>query len=136
MCRNGAYTERGIKDRHGYASQRYRIDPDFAVRVDPVLGEFGVLLEPTSVVAKAWDHVERIGARSAAWSPHTVLVCGAGPIGLLAALLAVCSGRPAGSSTVALRPVPPTSMASVCRAAASDSAGGVGGPTVGGMAPP
>jgi threonine dehydrogenase-like Zn-dependent dehydrogenase len=92
MCRNGAYTERGIKDRHGYASQRYRIDPDFAVRVDPALGEFGVLLEPTSVVAKAWDHVERIGARSAAWSPHTVLVCGAGPIGLLAALLAVQKG--------------------------------------------
>jgi threonine dehydrogenase-like Zn-dependent dehydrogenase len=92
MCRNGAYTERGIKDRHGYASERYRIDPSFAVRVDPGLGEFGVLLEPTSVVAKAWDHVQRIGARSAAWSPHTVLVCGAGPIGLLAALLAVQKG--------------------------------------------
>src|SRR5579872_5685668 len=92
MCRNGAYTERGIKGRHGYASQRYRIDPSFAVRVDPGLGEFGVLLEPTSVVAKAWDHVGRIGSRSAAWSPHTVLVCGAGPIGLLAALLAVQKG--------------------------------------------
>ena len=28
MCMNGQYTERGIKDRHGYASERYRIHPD------------------------------------------------------------------------------------------------------------
>jgi threonine dehydrogenase-like Zn-dependent dehydrogenase len=87
MCRNGRYTERGIKGLHGYASERYRIDPHFAVRVDPALGDLGVLLEPTSVVAKAWDQIERIGARSAAWSPRSVLICGAGPIGLLAALL-------------------------------------------------
>ena len=92
MCRNGRYTERGIKDRHGYASERYRIDPDFAVRIGSALGDLGVLVEPTSVVAKAWDHVERIGARSDAWSPQSVLICGAGPIGLLAALLGVHSG--------------------------------------------
>ncbi|HZJ25587.1 MAG TPA: glucose 1-dehydrogenase [Acidimicrobiia bacterium] len=92
MCSNGRYTERGIKGRHGYASERYRIEPTFAVRVDPVLGELGVLVEPASVVAKAWDHIERIGARSQGWSPRRVLVCGAGPIGLLAALLAVRRG--------------------------------------------
>jgi len=91
MCRNGQYTERGIKQRHGYASERYRIHPDFAVKVDPSLGSLGVLLEPTTVVAKAWDHIERIGHR-AAWSPSTVLITGAGPIGLLAALLAVQRG--------------------------------------------
>lgn len=93
MCRNGAYTERGIKERHGYASERYRIEPAFTVKVDPALGDLGVLLEPTSVVAKAWDHIERIGARSAAWSPHNVVICGAGPIGLLAALLGVQKGH-------------------------------------------
>jgi threonine dehydrogenase-like Zn-dependent dehydrogenase len=92
MCRNGKYTERGIKDRHGYASEHYRIEPAFAVRIDPALGGAGVLVEPTSVVAKAWDHIERIGSRSAAWSPHTIVVCGAGPIGLLAALLGVQKG--------------------------------------------
>jgi threonine dehydrogenase-like Zn-dependent dehydrogenase len=87
MCRNGQYTERGIKERHGYASERYRIHPDYAVKVDAALGDLGVLLEPTTVVAKAWDHVERIGNR-ARWAPERVLVIGAGPIGLLAALLA------------------------------------------------
>jgi threonine dehydrogenase-like Zn-dependent dehydrogenase len=92
MCRNGRYTERGIKERDGYCSERYRIDPAFAVRVDPALGMLGVLLEPASVVAKAWEHVERIGSR-ARWSPHRVLVTGAGPIGLLAALLGVQRGH-------------------------------------------
>ncbi|MEO7555988.1 MAG: glucose 1-dehydrogenase [Acidimicrobiales bacterium] len=87
MCSNGLYTERGIKDRHGYASERYRIHPQHAVPVDPALGHLGVLVEPASVVAKAWDHIERIGARSAAWTPRSVLVTGAGPIGLLAALV-------------------------------------------------
>lgn len=86
MCRNGLYTERGIKQRNGYCSERFRIEPEFLVRMDPTLGELAVLLEPTTVVAKAWDHVERIGGR-AVWRPKTVLVTGAGPIGLLAALL-------------------------------------------------
>jgi threonine dehydrogenase-like Zn-dependent dehydrogenase len=48
----------------------------------------GVLLEPASVLAKAWEHIERIGQR-ARWEPRTVLVTGAGPIGQLAALMGV-----------------------------------------------
>jgi glucose 1-dehydrogenase len=91
MCTNGEYTERGIKGRHGYASERYRIRADHLVAVEPTLGTLGVLLEPTSVVAKAWEHIERIGNRST-WSPRTVLVTGAGPIGLLAALLSTQRG--------------------------------------------
>lgn len=91
FCRNGRYTERGIKERHGYGAQRWRIDPEFAVKVDGSLGELGVLLEPASVVAKAWEQVERIGARACS-APERVLVTGAGPIGLLAALLAVQRG--------------------------------------------
>ena len=91
FCRNGMYTERGIKEHHGYCSERYRITPDFAVRVDPALGLLGVLLEPISVVAKAWEQVDRVGGR-AHWAPETVLVTGAGPIGLLAALIGVQRG--------------------------------------------
>jgi threonine dehydrogenase-like Zn-dependent dehydrogenase len=93
MCQNGTYTERGIKEHHGYASEQYRITEPFLVKVDPKLGDVGVLLEPTSVVAKAWDHIERIGRRSAAWTGPRVLVCGAGPIGLLAAMLGVQRGH-------------------------------------------
>src|SRR5204863_870325 len=91
MCRNGRYTEHGIKERDGFGAEWWRIDPAYAVKVDPVLGHLGVLLEPASVVAKAWEHTERIGRRGV-WEPRRVLVTGAGPIGLLAALFAVQRG--------------------------------------------
>src|SRR5262245_10902296 len=38
MCRNGLYTERGIKARHGFGCERFRLEPEFAVRVDSALG--------------------------------------------------------------------------------------------------
>jgi glucose 1-dehydrogenase len=91
MCRNGRYSERGIKQLHGYGSQRWTVEADYAVRLDPALEEVGMLVEPTTIVAKAWEHIERIGRR--AWfEPRSVLVAGAGPIGLLAALLGVQRG--------------------------------------------
>jgi glucose 1-dehydrogenase len=86
MCRNGQYTERGIKQIDGYMSERWRIEPEYAIKVDPTLGLLGVLLEPTTVVTKAWEHVLAVGQR-AFWEPRTVLVTGAGPIGLLGAMI-------------------------------------------------
>ncbi len=91
MCRNGRYTEHGIKGLDGFAAERYAVAPDALVAVPGALGELGVLVEPTSVVAKAWDHIDRVGGR-AAWFPERVLVTGAGPIGLLAALFAAERG--------------------------------------------
>jgi threonine dehydrogenase-like Zn-dependent dehydrogenase len=91
MCRNGQYTEHGIKALHGFARDRWRIPPEFAVRLDPTLAHVGMLLEPTSVVAKAWEHIDRIVHRDP-WQPENVLVTGAGPIGLLAALLGAQRG--------------------------------------------
>lgn len=92
MCRNGRYTERGIKERNGYGAERFRVEPEFAVKIEPALGILGVLLEPASILAKAWDHTERIGHRARAWQPRTLLVTGAGPIGLLAALMGMQRG--------------------------------------------
>ncbi len=86
MCRNGQYTERGIKEIHGFMSERWRIEPEYAMKVDASLGLLGVLLEPTTVVAKAWEQVAAVGQR-AFWEPRNVLITGAGPIGLLAALI-------------------------------------------------
>lgn len=86
MCRNGRYTEHGIKEIDGFCSERWRVHPGHAVKVPSHLGHLGVLMEPASVLAKAWEHTERIGER-AVWKPRTVLVTGAGPIGLLAALM-------------------------------------------------
>ena len=50
-----------------------------------------MLLEPTTVVAKAWELVAVMRAR-AFWEPRQVLVTGAGPIGMLAALIGVQHG--------------------------------------------
>jgi glucose 1-dehydrogenase len=86
MCRNGKYTERGIKQIDGYASEQWTVEADYAVKLDDRLEHVGMLMEPTTVVAKAWEQVERVGVR--AWfEPKSVLVTGAGPIGLLAAML-------------------------------------------------
>lgn len=92
MCRNGEYTEHGIKARNGFGAERFRIDPEFALKLDATWNVLGVLLEPASVVAKAWDHIDGIGRRSRSWRPKTVLVTGAGPVGLLAALIGVQRG--------------------------------------------
>jgi threonine dehydrogenase-like Zn-dependent dehydrogenase len=88
MCRNGQYTERGIKGLDGYGAELVTIEEDFAVRIPDELGTLGVLTEPSSILAKAWEQIDRIATR--ACSVHErVLVTGAGPIGLLAALMGV-----------------------------------------------
>jgi glucose 1-dehydrogenase len=56
------------------------------VKLDPELDQVGVLMEPTTILAKAWDHIDRIGSR-AYFAPERALITGAGTIGLLAALL-------------------------------------------------
>jgi threonine dehydrogenase-like Zn-dependent dehydrogenase len=91
MCRNDKFAERGIVRRHGYGSEQWRVEPDFTLKIPPALGELGVLLEPASVLAKAWDQVDRISER-AFFLRGRALVTGAGPIGLLACLLGVQRG--------------------------------------------
>jgi len=91
MCRNGQYTEHGIKGLHGFARERWRADPDSLVRLDEGLADVGVLLEPTTIVAKAWEQIDRIGGR-AFFDPKVAVVTGAGPVGLLGALLGVQRG--------------------------------------------
>jgi glucose 1-dehydrogenase len=88
MCENGLYTERGIFGRDGFASERFRVTRGYAVRVDPALGLAGVLVEPTSVVTKAWERLDQVACHPR----RRALVLGAGPIGLLAAMLGVQRG--------------------------------------------
>jgi glucose 1-dehydrogenase len=91
MCRTDGFGERGIVRLHGYGSERWRVEPDFAVPILPRLGGLGVLLEPTSVLAKAWDQVDQI-SRRAFFVRGRALVTGAGPIGLMACLLGAQRG--------------------------------------------
>ena len=63
MCTNGQYTERGIKEIHGFMSERWRTEPEYVIKVDPSLGILGVLLEPMTVITKAIEKVFLAGQR-------------------------------------------------------------------------
>lgn len=91
MCSNGRYTEHGIKGLHGFAQERWRAEPDELVQLGSGLADVGVLLEPATILAKVWEQIDRIGAR-AYFEPRVAVVTGAGPVGLLAALLGVQRG--------------------------------------------
>jgi threonine dehydrogenase-like Zn-dependent dehydrogenase len=89
FCANGRYTERGIKGLHGYGATLWRVGPRFAVQIPDRLGDLGVLTEPGSVVAKAWEQIDRMALRAPRPGSRVrvALITGAGPIGMLAALL-------------------------------------------------
>ena len=91
MCHNGLFTERGIVALHGYGAEQWRVEAPFAVRVPAALGDLAVLVEPASVVAKAWNHIDYM-LRRAPIGARRALITGAGPIGILAALLGVQRG--------------------------------------------
>ena len=88
MCQDGNHVERGITGSHGFAAEQWRIHPGHSIRIPDGLDSVGVLVEPASVVAKAWAHVDVIASRAAATSARRVLVTGAGTIGLLVGLFA------------------------------------------------
>src|SRR5438874_2432164 len=86
MCLFGKYTERGIKGAHGYMSDYYSDKPEFMVKIPTALRKFAVLLEPLSIVEKATGQAWKIQQRLL-WQPTRAVVLGAGPIGILCAIL-------------------------------------------------
>ncbi len=56
--------QRGIKEIHGFMSERWRSEPDYLIKVDPSLGILGVLLEPMTVITKALEQVAMAGQRA------------------------------------------------------------------------
>lgn len=83
LCVSGAFTEAGIFGRHGYLRDYATDDASDLVRIPGHLASRAVLIEPLSVVEKAVETALRIHEPGA----RTALVLGAGPIGMLAALL-------------------------------------------------
>ena len=83
----------------GYGAELVTLEEDFAIPIPPELGTLGVLTEPASVLAKAWEQIDRISTR--ACSVHErALITGAGPIGLLGR----ADGRPARARAPCARP--------------------------------
>jgi len=86
MCASGKYEERGIVRRHGYLAEYYVEQPRWLTKIPKRIAGVAVLLEPTSVVEKAIDEAFLVQQRLH-WKPRTALILGAGPIGLLAAVI-------------------------------------------------
>lgn len=83
LCLTGRYVERGIVGAHGYFCDVAIDEARFLVPVPAALADLAVLVEPMSVVEKAVE--AGLGAHED--TPRTAIVLGAGPIGLLAALV-------------------------------------------------
>ncbi len=101
FCYTGEFTERGINSRHGYMTERVVDEYEYFVPLPDELREIGVLTEPLTIaekaVAQVWDIQERLP-----WAcreeddvkarPLHALVLGAGPVGLLGAMLLTTEG--------------------------------------------
>jgi threonine dehydrogenase-like Zn-dependent dehydrogenase len=90
FCITGQFRERGIKEADGFMTELVLEDEHYLVRVPHALAEVGVLVEPLTIAAKAAVDLEAI-LRRYPWEPTGLraLVLGAGPIGLLAAMMLV-----------------------------------------------
>jgi threonine dehydrogenase-like Zn-dependent dehydrogenase len=88
FCTTGHFRERGISGADGFMTELVVEDERYLVRVPKALAEVAVLVEPLSVAAKAAVDLDTI-LRRYPWEPIALraLVLGAGPIGLLAAMM-------------------------------------------------
>lgn len=93
FCASGRYLERGIQDMHGFMTPLVVEEARFVYPVPRHLREFAVLVEPLTVAEKSFAEFSAIERRYP-WprSRRTAVVLGAGPVGLLGAMLFVESG--------------------------------------------
>jgi threonine dehydrogenase-like Zn-dependent dehydrogenase len=102
FCFTGDFTERGIKQQHGFMAQYVVDDEIYMNPVPEELRDVAVLVEPLTIAEKAliqvWDVQQRL-PWSCAKEPgkaqahcRRAVVLGAGPVGLLGAMALVNSG--------------------------------------------
>jgi threonine dehydrogenase-like Zn-dependent dehydrogenase len=101
FCVTGGFTERGIKRRHGFMTERVVDEQAFLHVVPGHLREVGVLVEPLTIAEKAlihvWDMRRRLpwtaaGVQEGEGHGEKAVVLGAGPVGLLGTLALLVRG--------------------------------------------
>jgi glucose 1-dehydrogenase len=111
FCYSGDFTERGIKQAHGFMTERVADHQRFMVPVPEALREVAVLVEPLTIAEKALTQVfetqrrlpwtcpvsaAESGAAAATGAAragcHRALVLGAGPVGLLGSMAIAAAG--------------------------------------------
>jgi glucose 1-dehydrogenase len=93
FCETHHFRERGIKEADGYMTDLIVEDEHYLVPLPERLADVGVLVEPLTIAAKASLELDAIRQRFP-WQRTNVrgLVLGAGPIGMLAAMMLVSRG--------------------------------------------
>ncbi|HEX2330669.1 MAG TPA: glucose 1-dehydrogenase [Candidatus Angelobacter sp.] len=93
FCITGDFIERGIKQADGFLTEYVLDDQEYLVRVPKALADVAVLIEPLTVVAKAGSQSRTIFDRLP-YEPGSQhgLVVGAGPVGLLGAMVLAANG--------------------------------------------
>jgi glucose 1-dehydrogenase len=101
FCYTGRFTERGIGKAHGFLTELVTDDARYMNPVPRELRDVAVLVEPLTIAEKAlaqvWDVQERLpwaapGRGSGGPTGLRAVVLGAGPVGLLGAMLLVQEG--------------------------------------------
>jgi threonine dehydrogenase-like Zn-dependent dehydrogenase len=95
-CVTGDFTECGIKGAQGFMADLAVAPEEYLVRVPPELREVAVLTEPLTIAEKAMREVRNIQDRLSPSCRHfgspNAVVFGAGPVGLLGAMLLLQEG--------------------------------------------
>ena len=102
FCSTGDFTERGIKMTHGYMTEFYVEKEKYLSLVPQELREVAVLVEPLTVAEKAFAQMWKIQERLP-WIVSNdpvdqpgaglrAVVLGAGPVGILGAMLLLANG--------------------------------------------
>lgn len=91
FCLTGNYQERGIKQADGFLADYFTERPEFLIGVPRELRDVAVLLEPLSIVEKAFRQIFKIQQRML-WQPRRLMITGGGSIGILAAYVARLRG--------------------------------------------
>ena len=114
-CYTGEFTERGIKEAHGYMTE-YVVDYERYMNVvPPDLREIAVLAEPLTIAEKALAQIFWMMQHRPPWlDPQTpsqergsglsALVLGIGPVGLLGAMTLAMAGFTTTSTPASCRP--------------------------------
>jgi len=102
FCYTGDFTERGIKMTHGFMTEFYVDEQKYLTRVPPELREVAVLVDPLTVAEKGLAQVWEVQKRLPWVDPKTpagqlgagknAVVLGAGPVGILGAMVLLLNG--------------------------------------------
>lgn len=89
FCYTGRFRERGIKEQHGFMTELVADEERYMNPIPAELRDVGVLVEPLTIAEKALIQVRQIQQRLPWNRRHRAVVIGAGPVGLLGAMVLV-----------------------------------------------